>query len=102
MVHPPGGLDNHRPSSDQPPAGNPPAFAWGNRFSPIRAHYRLSVRFFRHPLPTAASETQLADVPRVDRKVEDLRNKMERDREEIYKKFDVMNRPVYLRRAGYS
>ncbi len=34
MVHPLRGLDNHRPSSDQPPAGSLPAFAWGDRFSP--------------------------------------------------------------------
>ena len=34
MVHPLGGLDNHRPSSDQPPAGNLPACAWGDRFIP--------------------------------------------------------------------
>jgi hypothetical protein len=27
-------LDNHRLSSDQPPAGSLPAFAWGDLFSP--------------------------------------------------------------------
>src|SRR5882757_724445 len=44
MVHLPWGPDNHRPSSDRPPAGSQPAFAWAIFSAPIRAHYRLGVR----------------------------------------------------------